>query len=639
MYLNIILFPLFASMIANNRYCGIKGGPVLSVLCQKKAAINSLIIFYEVGLSGSPVSITKGNWIDFGNILIEWNLYYDALTVSKYLPIVIISFLIQIYSQEYMGHDPNKIRFFSLLSLFAVTMLILVSGENLLIILLGWEGVGIVSYLLVNFWYSRIAANKASQSALYLNKVGDMFFIIALIQAIGVFSDLSLSTIYSLVTYMNGDLIFIQSVCIILAASAKSALIPFTPWLAKAKEGPTSVSALQHSSTKVTAGVYLLKRISPILELSSNSLMIVVWLGSQGAQFGAKCGLVDVDIKRIIAFSTKSQLGYKVVAVGISQYHLALFHLLKHAFFKSQLFQSSGAILHSVKDNQNQTRKGSLNIFLPFTYLVFFFASLSLKAFPFTSGFYSKDFLLELLCVPHHFYHTFAYIFTLLAALLTSTYSLRVQMMAMLSRPLFPKTIIPYITDSSLLMTGPLIIQSIAAVKQGYLTQDLFLSFGSTFYINSIFVHPISFTTLFDAPFSGSYLALIPLSFLLLISLILIISPSSYTNTPTQTPKFLNQLNLISFKETPKFNLTTHFLLLNYFNVFYHWIKFISLVLSNYLYRYTDKGSLEFIGPKGLTNFFNYLASLLESLSTGYIPHYSFIIISSTFIYILYLFL
>jgi NADH-ubiquinone oxidoreductase chain 5 len=453
MYLTLIFLPLKASLLANNRFCGKKGGPILSVFCLKVAACKSLVIFYEVAKKGSPVSIELGNWIDYGNLSIQWNLYYDTLTASKYLPIVIISFLIQVYSLEYMGHDPHKARFFSLLSLFAVTMLILVTGENLLIILLGWEGVGIVSYLLVNFWFTRIAANKASLSALFLNKIGDLFLLIAIILAVGIFSDLSLSTIYSLAHKINSDVLFIFILCIILAASAKSALIGFTPWLAKAMEGPTSVSALLHSSTKVTAGVYLLKRISPLLELSSTALMIVIWLGSLGALFGAMCGLVDNDIKRIIAFSTMSQLGYKVVAAGISQYNIALFHLILHAVFKSLLFLSSGAILHAVLDHQSLLRKGSLNLFLPFTYLVFLFASLSLMAFPFTSGFYSKDFLLELLCVPHHFSHSFAYLFTLLAALITSTYSVRIFMIAMFSRPLFSKSLVPFVIDSPLLMT------------------------------------------------------------------------------------------------------------------------------------------------------------------------------------------
>jgi NADH-ubiquinone oxidoreductase chain 5 len=525
MYLSILFIPLKASILANNRYCGVKGGPVLSVLCKKIGAITSIIIFYEVGITGSPVSIDLSTWIDLGNILIEWNFFYDSLTVSMYLPIVIISFLIQKYSLEYKGHDPHVTRFFSLLSLFAVTMLILVTGKNLLIILLGWEGVGIVSYLLVNFWYTRIAANKASKSALFLNKIGDMFFIIALILAIGIFSDLSLSTIYSLANKINPDILFIFTICIIIAASAKSALIGFTPWLAKAMEGPTSVSALLHSSTMVTAGVYLLKRISPLLELSSTCLKIVIWLGSLGALFGAMCGLVDNDIKRIIAFSTMSQLGYMVVAAGISQYNIALFHLILHAFFKSLLFLSSGAILHAVLDNQNINRMGSLNLLLPFTYLVFFFASLSLKAFPFTSGFYSKDFLLELLCVPHHFSHSIAYLFTLLAALLTSSYSIRVLMIAMFSRPLFSRAMLPFVVDSPLLMTLPLLILSVGAIFLGYFSNELFLSYGSPFYLNSIFSHPNSNSFLFDASFGASSLALIPLSFLFLILFILFISP------------------------------------------------------------------------------------------------------------------
>ncbi len=636
MYLSILLLPLFASKIANNRYCGKKGGPVQSVLCKMLAALSSLIIFYEVGLSGSPVSIELGNWIDFGNLLIEWNFFFDTLTVSKYLPIVIISFLIQIYSLEYMGHDPHKSRFFSLLSLFAVTMLILVTGENLLIILLGWEGVGIVSYLLVNFWYTRIAANMASKSAQFLNKIGDMFFIIALILAIAIFSDLSLSTIYSLASFIHPDLLFLLTLCIILAGSAKSALIPFTPWLAKAMEGPTSVSALLHSSTMVTAGVYLLMRISPLLELSSTSLKIVVWLGSLGALFGAMCGLVDNDIKRIIAFSTMSQLGYKVVAVGISQYNLALFHLLMHAFFKSLLFLSSGAILHAVKDNQNQTRKGSLNLMLPYTYLVFFFASLSLKAFPFTSGFYSKDFLLELLCVPHHFTNTIAYLFTLLAALQTSTYSIRVLMIAMFSRPLFPRTMLPFVTDSPLLKTAPLIILSIAAVMLGYQTQELFLSYGSTFYINSIFTHPNANTFLFDASYGGSLLSLIPVTFQFLIFLILIISPFSSSNTSSNS----SRIRLIHTQDIrPHFNFTTHFTLLNYFNVFYHWIKYFGLVQSNYLFRYVDKGFLEFFGPLGILRLLHYWGFLIESLSTGFIPHYAFIFATSISLFLAFIFI
>ena len=461
-----------------------------------------------------------------------------------------------------------------------------------------------------------------------------MFFIIALILAIAIFSDLSLSTIYSLALYMNGDILFIFTVCIILAGAAKSALIPFTPWLAKAMEGPTSVSALLHSSTMVTAGVYLFIRISPLLELSSTSLMIVLWLGSLGALFGAMCGLVDNDIKRIVAFSTMSQLGYMVVAVGVSQYNIALFHLLMHAVFKSLLFLSSGAILHAVLDNQNLTRMGSLNLMLPFTSLVFLFASLSLMAFPFTSGFYSKDFLLELLCVPHHFTHTVAYLFTLLAALLTSTYSIRTMMIAMISRPLFSKAILPFVIDSSFLKTAPLLILSLGAVILGYLSHELFLGFGSTFYINSLFTHPNAPTFLFDATFGGSLVSIIPVTFLLLIFLILIISPFSKSSPTHNTPSF-NTIPLIPHNHI---SFTTHFTLLNYFNVFYHWLMFLGLTLSNYMFRYIDKGFLEFFGPLGFLKTLHYWGFLIELLSTGFIPHYASLFISSLLFFFIFLF-
>ena len=469
-----------------------------------------------------------------------------------------------------------------------------------------------------------------------------MFFIVALILSIAIFSDLSLSTIYSVAVYKNGEIILLLTICIILAGAAKSALIPFTPWLAKAKEGPTSVSALLHSSTMVTAGVYLFMRISPLLELSETSLMIVLWLGSLGALFGAKCGLVDNDIKRIVAFSTMSQLGYMVVAVGISQYHLALFHLLMHAVFKSLLFLSSGAILHAVMDNQNLTRKGSLNLMLPLTYLVFFFASLSLMAFPFTAGFYSKDFLLELLCVPHHFSHTLAYIFTLFAALLTSTYSIRILMIAMMSRPLFPKAILPFVVDSSFIMTTPLLILSFGAVTLGFFSNEIFLSFGNTFYINSIFTLPNAPTSLFDASFGGSLISLIPVTFLFLVLLILVISPfnpssSSSSSIPIHSFTPLTPSSSSSF--TPSFNLTTHFTLLNYFNVFYHWVKFFGLMLSNFIFRYLDKGTFETFGPLGFLKTFHFFGFRLESLSTGFIPHYAFIFSLSVVIFFYFLFI
>ena len=355
----------------------------------------------------------------------------------------------------------------------------------------------------------------ASLSALFLNKIGDYFLLLALILAIGLSSDFSLITLFTLIPYYHPDLIFIFTLTIIGCSSAKSALIPLHTWLPKAKEGPTSVSALLHSSTKVTAGVYLLKRISPILEFSSTGLKIIIWLGKLGALGGAACGMIDNDIKRVIAKSTTSQLGYMIVAIGLSQYNLAIFHLFTHAFFKSLLFLSSGAILHACLDNQDIRKKGSFILFLPLTYLVFFFSSLSLMAFPFTSGWYSKDLLIELLILPYNFSFSIAYLFTLLAAFLTSFYSIRLMMIVKFSRPNFPKTIIPIITDSPLKKTFPLILLSFCAIGIGYFSHQFFLGYGASC---DMFIHPSSLNNLLDSSNFDSLLIYLPLSFLFLFN-------------------------------------------------------------------------------------------------------------------------
>nr|NP_150355.1 NADH dehydrogenase subunit 5 [Rhizophydium sp. 136]AAK84285.1 NADH dehydrogenase subunit 5 [Rhizophydium sp. 136] len=661
MYLTIILLPLLSSIFSTNRKCGMIVGPILCILTMFFAAVFTLLLFYEVGINNSSVNLNLGSWVDFGPILIDWSFIFDALTVSMYLPIVIITFLILIYSNEYLGHDPHKSRFFSLLSLFAFTMLLLVSGDNLLLMFAGlWEGVGIVSWALVNFWYTRIAANQASLSALFLNKIGDYGFILALVLSIALFSDLSLATIFNLGSYINGDLLFLFTLSILIAAMAKSAMIGLHSWLPKAKEGPTSVSALLHSSTMVTAGVFLLIRISPLLEFSSTTLMIIIWLGSLGCLFGAATGLIINDLKGIIAYSTMSQLGYMIVAVGISQYNVALFHLITHAFFKSLLFLASGAVLHAVMDNQDIRKMGGLNIHLPYTYLVFLFGSLSLMAFPFTAGFYSKDFLLEILLVPNNFTHTIAYIFTLLGALLTSTYSARTKMIALLSRPLFQKSIVHYVKDSGMFMTIPLLILSVAAVIIGYITNEIFITSAMPSYFNSIFIHPDNIRIL-DAPNANSIMSLIPLLFLFILFTALIIKSPSLNNS-SSIKDTANQISLNSTSNSsisnnhaislinqemssPENNkvligvpMVNNLTILIHFNIFNHWFMHRILILSNYLYRYIDKGILETIGPTGFSRTFHFIGFLIELLATGNILNYALIIIFSILFIIILLF-
>ena len=423
--------------------------------------------------------------------------------------------------------------------------------------------------------------------------------------------------------------------------------------------GPTPVSSLLHSSTMVTAGIVLLIRISPMLENSSTALMVVIWLGSLTALLGAGCGLVDNDIKRIIAFSTSSQLGYLFVACGVSQYTIALTHLLNHSWFKSLLFLASGAFIHAVFD-QDIRKMGSLVLLTPISYAVFLLGSLSLVAFPFFTGFYSKDFLLEILLVPLNITHTIAYIFTLLAALLTATYSIRLLMLAMYSRPHFPLALLPFVKDSPFLMTAPMLFISISAVAFGYVTNELFLGFGSSFYGQSIFTLPQHIRLLDGPNFLSSFhsyhiLALLPLFFL---SLFLLSFP--FSNPNIRVPHNLGEQKVQDVRggghlasSLSSFNLSSHSLsspttsvtpfnswrfsslfdpaLMNHFNIFNLAIMRQCFTLSVYFYRYFDKGLLEFLGPVGIFRANHWFGFNIELLSTGFIPHYAFIFLCYVF--------
>nr|NP_150324.1 NADH dehydrogenase subunit 5 [Spizellomyces punctatus]AAK84253.1 NADH dehydrogenase subunit 5 [Spizellomyces punctatus] len=628
MYLAILALPLLGGLIGVNRKCGLKGGPILSVICIVLTAILSTIAFIEVGLNGSPVSIKLGYWIESLYLNVEWGLVYDSLTVSMLIPVIYVSALVQIYSMGYMESDPHLPRFFSYLSLFSFFMLILVTGENLLVLFLGWEGVGVASYLLINFWYTRMAANFAALKAFLINRVGDWALTLGILLAIGLISDLSMASIFSVASYLNGDLVFILTIFLLIGATAKSAQLGLHTWLASAMEGPTPVSALIHAATMVTAGVYLLMRISPLLEWSSTTLIVVTWLGGLSALLGAACGLLENDLKRVIAFSTTSQLGYMVVACGLSQYSLALFHLCNHAFFKALLFLSAGAVIHALADQQDMRKMGGLVLLLPKTYSFILLGSLSLMAFPFLTGFYSKDYLLEMALVPRNATTTIAYILALVAAILTATYSARLMILTFLSAPHYPHTVLETIADPPLLMLIPLLILGFGAAFFGFLTHELFLGLGSTFYQQALFTHPSNLTML-DGPLSPpSLLKFLPPATLLILLTLLPISkplrkltslPFSITSTFTSTIPHYHSLSYY-----------TSFL--NHFNIFNHWTMHNTLNFANNVFRYWDRGLVELLGPMGLVRLIHYFSFKLELLATGFIPHYAFLIIFIPFI-------
>jgi len=335
MYLSILVLPLLGAITSGllGRKLGVQGAQLITCICMIGAALLSIVAFYEVALLGSPVSIYLFSWLDSGLMSVDWAFMFDSLTVSMLLAVLIVSSLVHVYSISYMSDDPHNQRFFSYLSMFTFFMLILVTGNNYLILFIGWEWIGVSSYLLINFWFTRIQANKAAVQAMIVNRVGDMSLTIAFFGLFWAFGNLDYSTIYSLSPYINETVLTIIGLLFLLAAMGKSAQLGLHTWLPSAMEGPTPVSALIHAATLVTAGVYLLLRSSPLLEYAPNALIVITWVGAITAFFAASTGLLQNDIKRVIAYSTCSQMGYLFMAVGISQYSVALFHLVNYAFF------------------------------------------------------------------------------------------------------------------------------------------------------------------------------------------------------------------------------------------------------------------------------------------------------------------
>lgn len=370
MYLAIISLPLLGSIVSGffGRKNGFAGAEWITCTAIVLTTILAILAFFEVGLNNTSSSIEVLRWIDSESLNVLWAFNFDSLTVSMLIPVLIVSSLVHIYSIGYMSEDPHKQRFFSYLSLFTFMMVVLVTANNYLVMFVGWEGVGVCSYLLVCFWYTRIPANQSALSAFLTNRVGDCFLTVGMFAIFWSFGNLDYATVFSLAPYMNENVITIIGICILIGAMAKSSQVGLHVWLPMAMEGPTPVSALIHAATMVTAGVYLLMRSSPLIEYSSTVLIICLWLGAITTVFSSLIGLFQQDIKKVIAYSTMSQLGMMVIAVGLSCYNIALFHLVNHAFYKALLFLGAGSVIHAVSDNQDFRKYGGLRPFASYLF-------------------------------------------------------------------------------------------------------------------------------------------------------------------------------------------------------------------------------------------------------------------------------
>ena len=629
MYLLIVFLPLLSSLISGffGRKLGCKGAGILTTCCTGLTFLVSLFVFYEVGFKGTPCYIHYINWIDYEFFSISWGFLFDSLTSIMLIVVTFISTLVHLYSTEYMSQDPHLPRFMSYLSLFTFFMLILVTADNFVQMFVGWEGVGLCSFLLINFWYSRIQANKAAIKAMIVNRVGDFFLSLGIFTIYYVFNSINYSIVFSLVpNFINHFLIFFNfhihsltliSLFLFLGAVGKSAQLGLHVWLPDAMEGPTPVSALIHAATMVTAGVFLLARCSSIFEYSPFSLIIVTLFGAFTCFFAASVGLVQNDLKKVIAYSTCSQLGYMIFACGLSNYSVSIFHLANHAFFKALLFLGAGSIIHAVSDEQDMRRMGGLKRLIPFTYSVMLIGSLSLMGLPFLTGFYSKDVILEVAYAKFSNSGHFAYWLGSFGAFFTAFYSIRLLYLTFLSECNGYRSVFVNVHESPFRMAFPLFLLVFPSIFIGYLTKDMIIGFGTNFWGNSLFIFPEN-------------LALVDSEFIFILNKLF--------------PVFLSILGgLISYfvysykvKEFYQLKMKRKFLyiFLNrkwFFDKVYNEFFNQSILDFGYKtsYKVIDRGLIEVFGPYGFSYMVFENSVFLKNFQSGIIYQYLLIFVVS----------
>ena len=472
MYLLILYLPLVSFFICLflGRYIGMNGSKIISNICLSLSLFLSFLIFIQWNY-GINLSINLTTWFNVGVLSVPLTIYFDHITNSMLLLITMVSFLVHLFSTSYMDGDPHITRFMGYLSLFTFFMIILVTANNIVQMFIGWEGVGLTSYLLINFWYTRIQANKSAIKAMVVNKVGDVGFLLGIVSLWHISGLLKFNTFINLTIFPNLEILLNWiNVMLIIGVMAKSAQIGLHTWLPDAMEGPTPVSALIHAATMVTAGVFLIIRISPMLESTPLILLLVIFLGALTAFMSGTIGLVQSDLKKVIAYSTCSQLGYMVMICGFSHYYCGLFHLFNHGFFKALLFLSAGSIIHAVNNEQDMRKIGGVKFTLPLSYICIVVGSLSLAGLPFLTGFYSKDLLLELVYQNH--FLSFALWLGLLTTLLTAFYSFRLISYTFLTSPSMSMKTSKILHEGKWNLFSPLLILFLFSIFVGFMMNN-----------------------------------------------------------------------------------------------------------------------------------------------------------------------
>ena len=618
----IISLPLVASIIGFfGKSIGEKFSIYTATILIIISAVLSVLTFYNGLVSDIYGNFLIAKWIYVGNFEVNWSINIDPLSSVMLVVVTVVSALVHVYSIGYMSHDLHKPRFFSYLSLFTFSMLMLVVSDNFLQLFFGWEGVGLCSYLLIGFWYHKETANNAAIKAFLVNRVGDFGFAVGIFLVFYFFGTLNYSEVFELVpslqdkniTFLGIEANLITLTCLFLfvGAMGKSAQFLLHTWLPDAMEGPTPVSALIHAATMVTAGVFLVVRCSPIFEYSQVALNVVTITGMITAIFAASVALVQNDIKRVIAYSTCSQLGYMFFAAGVGAYHVAIFHLFTHAFFKALLFLGSGSVIHAMNDEQDIRKMGGIWKKLPYTWILMLIGTLALTGFPFLAGFYSKDAIIEFALFENTLLGNYAAVVGILTAGLTSIYSWRLFFLTFHGQYQNKDLSINKLHESPFVMLMPLVLLAIGAIFSGYFFKELFISEGSiNFWKNSIFFIELK-------PHDH-----LPLWLLLLTPLLVTIVIPVVFYMYIKDRSFIEGLR--------KTNEPIYNFLINkwYFDELYDFLFVKSFKkIGRFFWKSGDQNTIDKFGPDGFAKVVKYFSDKSVKFQSGYIYDYAFVML------------
>ncbi len=623
-YVLSIFLPLIGAAVAGLLGPWVKERGAQTVTCGAMliAAVMSVFILFEVALEGQPRTIHLFSWIASGKFDVVWSLRFDTLTAVMVFVVNVVSCAVHFYSIGYMHGDPGNPRFFSYLSLFTFFMLMLVSADNLLQMFFGWEGVGLCSYLLIGFWYDRPAANAAAIKAFIVNRVGDFGFALGIMGIFFLFGTISLDAIFEAVpskaeatlNFLGTDFHALTVLCILLfiGAMGKSAQLGLHTWLPDAMEGPTPVSALIHAATMVTAGVFMVARMSPIFEYAPTALAMVAIVGASTAFFAATIALCQTDIKRVIAYSTCSQLGYMFFACGVSAYSAAIFHLTTHAFFKALLFLGAGSVIHAMSAEQDMRKMGGIWKLVPLTYTVMWIGSLALAGLPFFSGYYSKDVIIEAAFAAGSGVGYYAFWLGIAAAVMTAFYSWRLLFMTFHGAPRADERVMAHVHESPKSMTIPLLVLAAGAILAGYIGFESFVGAGAgAFWGDSILVLPGN-SALADAHLVPVWVKSLPI----VVGLMgIALAYYMYMTRPDLPARLAARLGAVYRFVYNKW----------YFDELYDRL-FVKPAhyLGRELWKEGDGTLIDGLGPDGVAAVATNLAERASRLQSGYVYHYAY---------------